>query len=224
MSTLDADDLAFLEATYLKQTDASSTYLSQADASTTYATQTGVDATYLSQADAASTYATQSGLTAAAYLSQADAIATYAEKEQVASLDEMFISAAVGPSSSAFSSGAASYFFTAPFALTVTSGWFYLYSSITASDTNYLLITLAKRRISDAVYDGIVTGHTQLTGASSWGTDLPYGYAYSWNAFEWDSAAAQLDPGDTLAFTISKVGTAAMPNGQAAVTIGYVPR
>lgn len=139
-----------------------------------------------------------------------------------ASLDDRFVTASVGPYHQPFAPDTTAYFFVAPFPLTVVSGFFYLYGSVTASDTSYLTIGLGRRHAG--AYATLVEGNTRRSGADSWGGDLPYGYAYSWNAMTWDLAVARLDPGDTLGFTIARTGTAALPPGPAAVTVGIVPR
>lgn len=146
---------------------------------------------------------------------------TYARRDSTPTFDESFINAVVGPYQTAFNTGSSAYFFIAPFPLKIVSGWFALYSSVTASNTNYLRISLARRRNAD--YQRIVSGYTTTSGqANQWGS-LTYGTSYSWNSFAFDPTYSQMQPGDQLAFEISTFGSATGPNGPAPLTIGYVP-
>lgn len=146
----------------------------------------------------------------------------YARRDATPSLDEQFATASVGPYQQPFTSDTTAYFFVAPFPLTVVTGYFYLYSSVTANDTNYLTISLGRRHAG--AYATLVAGRTRRSGADSWAGNLTYGHAYSWNAMVWDDAAVNLDPGDALGFTVVRTGTAPLPHGPAAVTVGIVPR
>ncbi|GAA4203201.1 hypothetical protein GCM10022220_11910 [Actinocatenispora rupis] len=148
--------------------------------------------------------------------------ARYARRDATPTLDEQFVSASLGPYQQPFVPDTTAYFFVAPFPLTIVTGFFYLYSGVTASDTDYLSIGLGRRHAG--AYATIVEGRTRRSGADSWAGNLPYGYAYSWNAMVWNAAAANLDPGDTLGFTVRSTGAAKLPHGPAAVTVGIVPR
>lgn len=149
--------------------------------------------------------------------------ATYPHRTQVPSLDENFATATVGPYHDVFLGGIAQYFFVAPFKLRITHGAFFMYGSMTASDTNYCSLSLGVRRVADSSYQTIVNGDVKLSGPNSWGMDLPYGRAYSWDAFAYDESAALLQPYDTVAFAFNVTGNPTIPRGQCAVTVGYVP-
>ena len=68
---------AFVDSTFLTQTNAASTYLTQTNAALTYLTQSNAGTTYLTITNAASTYLTQ-GAAASTYLTQSNAASTYA--------------------------------------------------------------------------------------------------------------------------------------------------
>jgi hypothetical protein len=149
--------------------------------------------------------------------------ATYARLDATPSLDELLVAAAVGPYQGSLAIGTSTYFFVAPYPLRVVGGWFYLYNTIAASDTDYLSLSLGKRTTADASFSTIVSGDTKLTGPTAWGTNLVYGHSYSWNAFAWDENAALLDPGDVVAFGVAGTGNPTAPKGQVAVTLRTVP-
>lgn len=145
---------------------------------------------------------------------------TYARLDSTPSLADGFVSACVGPYQGNFAPSSAAYFFVVPTLMTLTSGWFFLYNSIPADDSNYVQISLGKRHAGS--YYRVVTVDSRTSWPNSPGVAWDYGKAISWNTQPF--AHADCEPGDTLGFEVRTVGSPTLPRGQAAVTVGYVLR
>jgi hypothetical protein len=142
---------------------------------------------------------------------------TYARLDNTPSLADQFITACVGPYQGNFAPASAVYFFVCPTLLTVTGGWFNLYNTIPADDSNYVQISLGKRHQGN--YSRIATVDSRTSWPNSPGVAWDFGKPVSWNTQAF--AGADLEPGDLLGFEVRTVGSPTLPKGQAAVTVGY---